>query len=233
MSSITETSEKTQSTKSIRIGFMIGLAVILFILWWLKIIKTGFAIGIGILILAAIGIETFNYDLDLGKLWETGNIAESRVSHTKDGIKLMGVCAIPKKWEWDLNCSNFTTQEEAQAKYEQCATEIASYNEWLDQKKIKSLDIYRLDGDKDGIVCEALRKTKIETPTTNTGTETKPTVKRSSTQTTKTSTQAKTTTTPVTPKTPTYSEKPLLRTPNPYPISPATIKTNPQVLPAQ
>ncbi len=97
MSSTTETSESAQSNKSARIGFMIGFAIILFILWWFKIIKTGFAIGIGILILAAIGIETLNYDLDLGKLWETGNIQESRVSHTKDGIKLMGSCAIPKK----------------------------------------------------------------------------------------------------------------------------------------
>jgi hypothetical protein len=35
------------------------------------VIKKGFALGIGIIILAAIGIETLNYDLDLGKLWET------------------------------------------------------------------------------------------------------------------------------------------------------------------
>jgi hypothetical protein len=78
---------------------MVGLAVILFILWWTNIIKTGFAIGLGIILLAAIGIETFDYDLDLGKLWETGSISESRVSHAKIGgteLKLMGTCAIPK-----------------------------------------------------------------------------------------------------------------------------------------
>jgi hypothetical protein len=135
---------------------MIGLVVLIIILWWMNIIKTGFAIGLGILLLAAIGIETLNYDLDLGKLWETGSIQESRVSHTKDGIKLMGSCAIPTKGEGDLNCANFKTQWEAQAKYEQCANEIISYNAWVDTNKVKSLDIYRLDWDKDGIVCEAL-----------------------------------------------------------------------------
>ncbi len=160
LENIKQSLETARNTKSTRIWFMVGLGVILFILWWMKIIKTGFAIGLGIVILAAIGIETFDYDLDLGKLWQTGNIQESRVSHTKDGIKLMGSCAIPIKWEWDLNCANFKTQEEAQTKYEQCSNEIASYNNGVDLSKIKSLDIYRLDGDKDGIVCESLPRRK-------------------------------------------------------------------------
>jgi hypothetical protein len=76
---------------------MLGLLVLLFILWWFKIIKTGFVLGIGFLILVALGIETFNYDIDLGKLWETGSVQESRVSHTKDGLTLMGSCAVPTK----------------------------------------------------------------------------------------------------------------------------------------
>jgi hypothetical protein len=152
--------EEVRTTKSIRIWFMVFLIAVIVLLYITGVIKKWFAIGLGILLLAAIGIETINYDLDLGKLWETGNIQESRVSHTKDGIKLMGSCAIPKKWEWDLNCSNFTTQTEAQAKYDSCANEIVSYNKWVDSAKIKSLDIYRLDGDKDGKVCESLPKWK-------------------------------------------------------------------------
>ena len=124
----------------------------------MKIIKTGFAIGFGIILLAAIGIETFNYDLDLGKLWKTGNIQESRVSHTKDGYKLVGSCAIPIKGEGDLNCSHFKTQTEAQSKYSQCASEIITNNIGLDVRKVKSLDIYGLDRDKDGVVCESLPK---------------------------------------------------------------------------
>ena len=76
---------------------MVGLAVVVFALWWMNIIKTGFAIGLGIILLAAIGIETMNYDLDLGSLWAGKSIAESRVTHTKDGLKLMGSCALPTK----------------------------------------------------------------------------------------------------------------------------------------
>lgn len=159
MAEIMSELEKARNTKSTRIWFLVFLAVVLFALWWFKIIKTGFAIGLGIIVLSAIGIETFDYDLDLGTLWKTGNIAESRVTHTKDGITLMGSCALPKKWgEGDLDCKNFKTQEEAQAKYEKCTTEIASYNKWVDIAKIRSLDIYRLDGNKNGMVCEALPK---------------------------------------------------------------------------
>lgn len=89
--------EKARNTKSTRIWFMVLLIAVIILLYMMGIIKKGFAIGLGIILLAAIGIETFNYDLDLGKLWETGNIQESRVSHTKDGLKLMGSCALPVK----------------------------------------------------------------------------------------------------------------------------------------
>lgn len=115
---------KARNTKSTRLWFMVLLAVVIFVLWWLKIIKTGFAVGLGIIVLAAIGIETYNYDLDLGTLWKTGNIQESRVEHTKDGIKLMGACV-----KEDLDCKDFPTQEAAQEKYEVCANQVSSYNE--------------------------------------------------------------------------------------------------------
>jgi hypothetical protein len=150
--------EKARNTKSTRLWFIGLVAVVVAVLWYLKIIKTGFAIGLGIVLLAAFGIETFNYDLDLGQLWKTGNIQESRVTHTKDGLKLMGSCALPASGKGDLNCDNFKTQGEAQAKYDQCATEIASYNQGTDAAKVKSLDIYGLGGNKNGVVCEALPK---------------------------------------------------------------------------
>ncbi len=230
MPDIKQSFETARNTKSIRLWFMVGLVVVLFVLWWMKIIKTGFAIGLGIILLAAIGIETFNYDLDLGRLWQTGNIQESRVTHTKNGITLMGSCAIPIKGEGDINCSNFKTQEEAQSKYDQCANEIISYNQDVDIAKIKSLDIYRLDGNKNGIVCEALPNIKkeiikIDTPPEGKTIPLKPTTQSSTTK------KNKTSTTTTTAKTPTYSNTPLLRTSNSYPISTATIKTNSQVLP--
>ena len=149
--------QKARNTKSTRLWFLVLLAVIVFVLRWFKIIKTGFAIWLGIIVLAAFGIETFNYDLDLATLWKTGSIQESRVSHTKDGIILMGDCALSSKGKTDdLNCDNFQTQTEAQAMYDKCVEEIASYNQWKDVAQIKNLDIYGLDGNKNGIVCEAL-----------------------------------------------------------------------------
>jgi O-antigen ligase len=97
MDNITTSIDTARNTKSTRLWFMGLIGVVIFVLWWMKIIKTGFAIGLGIIILAAIGIETMNYDLDLGRLWQTGDIQESRVTHTQDGLKLMGSCIIPKK----------------------------------------------------------------------------------------------------------------------------------------
>lgn len=103
-----------------------------------------------VLVAGAIWLQVTDYDLDIATLWETGSIQESRVEY-KDGVKIIGDCISN-----NLNCSNFTTQPEAQQVYEDCANEIASYNSNVDRAQIKNLDVYWLDGDKDGIVCEAL-----------------------------------------------------------------------------
>jgi hypothetical protein len=152
--------QNARNTKSTRLWFLVLLVVVVIALYMLGIIKKGFAIGLGILLLAAIGIQTFDYDLDLGTLWETGSIKESRVQHTQDGVVLKGDCVKPagKSAEFDLNCSNFKTQAEAQQKYDYCAEQIAENNSNLDKAKIMSLDVYGLDGNKNGIVCEALPK---------------------------------------------------------------------------
>mgnify|MGYP003596771724 CR=1 FL=1 len=214
--------EKARNTKSTRIWFMVLLLAVIFLLYVTGVIKKGFAIGLGIVLLAAIGIETFNYDLDLGKLWETGNIQESRVTHTKDGLKLMGSCALPIKWEGDLNCSNFKTQGEAQAKYDQCASEIASYNQGVDAAKVKSLDIYGLDKNKNGIVCEALPGAPKESTQTETATP--------QTQ-TKTSTKTPTTTSTSTKTSGDYSTTPIPRVTEPYVATPASDRSTPKSLP--
>ena len=54
-------------------------------------------------------------------------------------INLGMICDAQEEGYYDYNCSDFATQPEAQAVYERCGT-----------------DINRLDGDNDGIVCEAL-----------------------------------------------------------------------------
>jgi hypothetical protein len=63
-----------------------------------------------------------DYDLDLGTLRDTGSIEDSRVE-SKNGIKLVGKCLSN-----NLNCSNFDTQSEAQALYEDCAEQIIENN---------------------------------------------------------------------------------------------------------
>jgi hypothetical protein len=225
-----------RNTKSTRIWFMVLLLAIIVLLFLLGIIKKGFAIGLAILILAAIGIETFNYDLDLGKLWETGDIQASRVQHTKEGIKIMGSCVKPVGNDAnELDCNNFSSQAEAQAKYDQCADEIASYNDGVDAKKIKSLDLYGLDGNNNGIVCESLSGTPRvieETPETEaSGSTVEPaTIPPPKTTTSRGRTPAKTETKP---SPPVYSPTPVLNSDKPFPITEATIRTNPKVLPAQ
>ncbi len=110
-------------------------------------------IGLIILILGAVGMEVYDYDLDLGKLWETGNLEQSRVESVKDGegntVRLIWECV-----KADVNCDNFQTQRDAQATYNKCAAEIEANNAGIENAL--KLDIYGLDRDKDGIVCEAL-----------------------------------------------------------------------------
>lgn len=108
----------------------------------------------GIVAAAALGLEVFDYDLDLETLWKTGDIQESRVQNIK-WVRLIGECVVADATD-DLNCANFETQAQAQAIYEKCVAKIKEYNSSLDEWTIKRLDVYGLDGDKDGIVCEAL-----------------------------------------------------------------------------
>lgn len=55
----------------------------------------------------------------------------------------------------NLNCDDFGSQPEAQEKYSYCADKIADDNDTTGDI-VRSIDVYGLDRDKDGIVCEAL-----------------------------------------------------------------------------
>ena len=57
--------EKVRNTKSTRIWILLLVGAVLFVLWWMGKIKTAFAVGLGIVLLAAIGIQTMDHDLDL------------------------------------------------------------------------------------------------------------------------------------------------------------------------
>ena len=149
---------KFRNSKKHRMGFIIVLMLIVaaLLIFW----KKGTVVLTVILVLLAIalGLEGFDYDADLGKLWETWSYSESRVETVKDsdGNSVRLITGMCNRAEYDLNCDAFATQGEAQAKYNECADEVASNNPGIDVKK---LDIYGLDGDNDGIVCEALPKT--------------------------------------------------------------------------
>ena len=141
---------KMRRSKHARLIIMTIIIAILAVMWFFFEKARAFILRSIIVMLAAVGIELFNYDLDLGRLWDTGSIQESRVQ-TKNGVKLIGECVSD-----DLNCSNFDTKGEAQALYDKCATAIKSDNAHLEGQDVKSLDVYGLDRDKDGLVCEAL-----------------------------------------------------------------------------
>lgn len=99
-----------------------------------------------VVLLAALGLEVTNNDFDIATLLGGGSLGEAKMERDADG-NLTGatfgeVCGDEAKDEY--NCDDFATQEEAQAKMEQCVAE--------------GRDINRLDGDKDGVACESLPK---------------------------------------------------------------------------
>lgn len=96
-------------------------------------------VGIFILLMVALGLETSGNDLDLGRLLETGSIEESRVQKSEDGFWSIGDDC---RGEIDYNCDNFATKEDAQAFFDQCG---GSQN-----------DVSALDGDGDSEACESL-----------------------------------------------------------------------------
>jgi hypothetical protein len=147
--------KKCRNSKKCRMGVIVALMVIVGLC--IVFLKKGTVAFVVILVLLAIalGLEGFDYDADLEKLWETGSYSESRIETVKDsqGNSIRLITGLCNRAEYDLNCDAFATQGEAQAKYQQCADEIASNNPGIDTKK---LDIYGLDGNNNGIVCEAL-----------------------------------------------------------------------------
>ncbi|ATU05757.1 hypothetical protein BKN14_04970 [Candidatus Gracilibacteria bacterium HOT-871] len=149
--------ENCRKSKKCRIWIIsILMVIVLFLIFFGKKF-TLFLWIIFVLLAVALGLEGFNYDVDLGKLWQTGNYKESRVESVKDKngntIRLIGECV-----KADVNCNNFKTRGEAQKVYDNCMAEIQKNNPTITDPK--KLDIYGLDRDKDGLACENLPKGK-------------------------------------------------------------------------
>ncbi|MEQ1849709.1 MAG: excalibur calcium-binding domain-containing protein [Candidatus Peribacteraceae bacterium] len=96
-------------------------------------------IGALVILLTALGMEVSQTDFDLGKLWQTGSFAESRIERDEGGNVIMGsMCG-----DAVYNCDDFRNQQEAQETYDYCKFDGDN-------------DPHRLDGDKDGVACESL-----------------------------------------------------------------------------
>lgn len=150
-----DTLAKMRNSKKHRIGFLIIFIVVLAICaYFFEKVRWMF-IGLIILLLGALGLQVIDYDIDLGTLMETKSLTESRVENVtdSDGNSYSVVTGTCNRADFDLNCADFDTQGQAQDQYDTCADSIQAKNPSIDLRK---LDIYGLDGDNDGIVCEAL-----------------------------------------------------------------------------
>lgn len=130
------------------------LIVILLLIFWKK---WTIALTVILVLLAiAMWVEWFNYDADLWKLWETWSYEQSRVESVTDKdwntVRLIWECV-----KADVNCDDFKTQWEAQAKYDYCMKEIKDNNPNIEDPV--KLDIYGLDRNHDGVACQHLPKT--------------------------------------------------------------------------
>lgn len=102
-----------------------------------KILKP--ILGVVLALMAvAFGLETTNNDFDLGKLVSGSSLSESRVMRDKDG----NVVTENGKYTDEYNCSDFSTQVEAQRFFNNAGG--------------VSKDTNGLDGDNDGEACESL-----------------------------------------------------------------------------
>jgi hypothetical protein len=85
-----------------------------------------------IALVAALGLEITESDWDLSTM--------EKVPRNENGDLLIGaMCDDP---DFDYNCADFDTQEEAQSVMDVCGD--------------KGVDVHRLDGDGNGIACQSL-----------------------------------------------------------------------------
>jgi hypothetical protein len=150
---IKETITKYRYNRTVRTVILVALLLILLAMYFLRGKMKWLLLVLIVVITLALWVQVADYDLDLGTLWKTGSFTESRVQ-TKKWVKIVWSDCLSDS----VNCSNFQTQSDAQNKYEYCSDKIALQNDGKDKQAIKNLDVFGLDGDKDGTVCEALPK---------------------------------------------------------------------------
>lgn len=125
--------------KNVRLAIIIGLLIVVALVAFFFEKTRLWMLGIGIMLLAALGMEVANTDVDLGKLMDTGSLSESVVQRDAEGNALYGAMCEENVY----NCSDFKTQEEAQEVYQTCKT-------------AEKPDRHGLDRDGDGVACQSL-----------------------------------------------------------------------------
>ncbi len=98
-----------------------------------------FMLGIGAVLIIALGLEATSTDVDLGKLIETGSLSESMIKRDENGKALYGATCEENVY----NCTNFKTKAEAQEVYDTCTS-------------AENRDRHGLDRDGDGQACQSL-----------------------------------------------------------------------------
>lgn len=130
---------KWRQSKKARLIIIIGLLVIVALLAFFFEKLRLWMLGIGIVLLAALGMEVSNTDLDLGKLMDTGSVQESLIKRDPAGNPIFGATCEQNVY----NCGDFSTQPEAQEVYDTCHTS-------------DNPDRHGLDKDGDGVACQSL-----------------------------------------------------------------------------
>ncbi len=138
---------KWRGNKKVRIGVILALlaaAGYLLFLAWGKKLQMGIIGAVIVVLLGALGMEVSNTDFDMGALVSGEGLAGSKIIRDEQGnINFDGVSPLIVNCESnEYNCSDFLYQAQAQDVMERCGG--------------AGKDINRLDGDKDGIACEAL-----------------------------------------------------------------------------
>ena len=143
---------KIRGSKKVRLWvIIILLATVAVLFFFFKKARIALAVAFFAL-LAALGMEVSNRDYDVGTLLKTKSFEQSEVQRDSAGNVLYDIFgdittdSSKGKVANDYNCDDFDSQPEAQRFFE----------------KVGGVgnDVNRLDGDKDGIACESLPKTR-------------------------------------------------------------------------
>jgi hypothetical protein len=124
------------------IGGLIAIAVAAFFLVKGTVAKAILG-GAVIILLAAFGMEASKTDYNVGTLIKTGSLSAAKIQRDERG-NITNVEAFCNAKDADYNCSDFKSQPEAQGVYDKC------------KGLGKNMDVYHLDGNHNGKVCESL-----------------------------------------------------------------------------